>query len=141
MNPDSLNPQPSTELPKPTLLETPRTVVENQPSTKSEAVELNAVHAEQPGSATLQPLALPVPSGLPMQAPPVKVPISQTVQSTYVPSDAADTDLIEKEWVIRAKALVENTKEDPHLQNKEMSKFKADYIKKRYNKDVKVSEE
>ncbi len=53
---------------------------------------------------------------------------------------ADDTDLIEKEWVIRAKSIVTQTKDDPHLQNKEMNKVKADYMKKRYNKDLKVSE-
>lgn len=53
---------------------------------------------------------------------------------------ADDTDLIEKEWVTRAKSIVAQTKDDPHLQNREMNKVKADYMKKRYNKDLKVSE-
>lgn len=53
---------------------------------------------------------------------------------------AEDTDLIEKEWVLRAKSIVDKTKNDPHLQNSEMSQFKADYIKKRYNKELKVTE-
>lgn len=53
---------------------------------------------------------------------------------------ADDADLIEKEWVIRAKAIVERTKDDPHSQNREMNKVKADYLKKRYNKDLKISE-
>ena len=53
---------------------------------------------------------------------------------------ADDADLIEKEWVIRAKSIVTQTKDDPHLQNNEMNKVKADYMKKRYNKDLKVSE-
>lgn len=52
---------------------------------------------------------------------------------------ADDTDLIEKEWVNKAKQIVEQTKDDPHAQTAEMSKFKAEYQKKRYNKDVKVS--
>lgn len=53
---------------------------------------------------------------------------------------ADDADLIEKEWVIRAKAIVAQTKDDPHTQNREMNKVKADYLKKRYNKDLKTSE-
>lgn len=52
---------------------------------------------------------------------------------------ADDTDLIEKEWVNKAKQIVEQTKYDPHLQANEMSKFKAQYQKKRYNKDTKVN--
>lgn len=53
---------------------------------------------------------------------------------------ADDADLIEKEWVTKAKAIVMQTKDDPHQQNREMNKVKADYLKKRYNKDLKVSE-
>jgi hypothetical protein len=53
---------------------------------------------------------------------------------------ADDADLIEKEWVIRAKGIVLQTKDDPHTQNREMNKVKADYLKKRYNKDLKVIE-
>ncbi len=53
---------------------------------------------------------------------------------------ADDSDLIEKEWVLRAKSIVAQTKDDPNLQNKEVNKIKADYMKKRYNKDLKVSE-
>ncbi len=54
---------------------------------------------------------------------------------------ADDADLIEKEWVNKAKNIVEKTKNDPHLQNNEMSKMKAQYLKTRYNKDLKVSGE
>lgn len=53
---------------------------------------------------------------------------------------AEDTDLIEKEWVVRAKAIVANTQDNPHQQTKDMSRFKADYVKKRYNKELKVTE-
>lgn len=52
------------------------------------------------------------------------------------PMIADDVDLIEKEWVEKAKEIVEKTKDNPYLQNKAMSEFKADYIKKRYNKDL-----
>ncbi len=53
-----------------------------------------------------------------------------------VPDEASDSDLIEKEWVIKAKQIVEHTAEDPYLQQQELSKMKADYMKKRYNKDL-----
>ena len=55
------------------------------------------------------------------------------------PLIADDADLIEKEWVEKAKQLVDQTKDDPYKQNKEINKFKADYIKKRYNKDVQLN--
>lgn len=52
------------------------------------------------------------------------------------PMIADDIDLIEKEWVDKAKQIVEHTKNDPYLQNEEITKFKRDYQKKRYNRDI-----
>ena len=49
-----------------------------------------------------------------------------------------DGDLIEKEWVEKAKQIVDKTRDDPHKQSEELTVFKADYMKKRYNKDIKV---
>lgn len=63
-----------------------------------------------------------------------------TTASSANPAIAEDVDLIEKEWVEKAKAIVNHTRDDPHRQSKEINKMKADYIKKRYNKDVQVSE-
>ena len=56
------------------------------------------------------------------------------------PAIADDLDLIEKEWVEKAKAIVAQTIHDPYNQNKEMNKFKADYMKKRYNKEIRVEQ-
>jgi hypothetical protein len=51
---------------------------------------------------------------------------------------ADDVDLIEKEWVDRAKAIVEATQDNPRKQKSEISKVKAEYIQKRFNKTIKV---
>lgn len=53
---------------------------------------------------------------------------------------AEDVDLIEKAWVEKAKAIVQSTEGDPFNQNKQLSKVKAEYIKKRYDKDIRVGE-
>ena len=53
---------------------------------------------------------------------------------------ADDLDLIEKEWVMKAKEVVDHTQGDPYLQTRELNKIKADYIKKRYNRDIKPNE-
>ncbi len=53
-----------------------------------------------------------------------------------VPEEAGDGDLIEKEWVLKAKQIVEHTAEDPYKQQQELNKIRADYMKKRYNKDI-----
>lgn len=54
--------------------------------------------------------------------------------------EAGDVELIEKAWVEKAKAIVHGTRGNPYLQSKELSKVKAEYIKKRYSKDIKVAE-
>lgn len=53
---------------------------------------------------------------------------------------AEDVDLIEKEWVERAKEIVHKTKDNPYLQNRALTQLKVDYVKKRYNKAVKMNE-
>lgn len=53
------------------------------------------------------------------------------------PTVAEDVDLIEKEWVNKAKKIVESTRNDPSQQNIQLNKFKADYLKIRFNKDIK----
>lgn len=71
-------------------------------------------------------------------------PTQQTVQPVVAPHDynlsAEDVDLIEKAWVEKAKSIVRATHGDPYRQNKELSKIKADYIRKRFNRDMKVAE-
>lgn len=52
------------------------------------------------------------------------------------PAIADDSDLIEKEWVVRAKQIVSSTHNDPYQQNRSIMRLRADYLKKRYNKDL-----
>jgi hypothetical protein len=54
---------------------------------------------------------------------------------------AEDAELIEKAWVDKAKEIVERTRHDPYIQNREITKMKADYMKKRYNKDIRIPED
>jgi len=51
---------------------------------------------------------------------------------------AEDKNRIEKQWVERAKAIVAQTQDDPYRQKNEMSKVKAEYIQKRFNKGLKI---
>jgi hypothetical protein len=92
----------------------------------------------------ISPHPLAPPAQMPMQ-PAAMQPQSPSLVSLPVgngtPAIADDTDLIEKEWVIKAKEIVARTKHDPYQQNKEVERVKADYLKKRYNKDVKVTED
>lgn len=65
--------------------------------------------------------------------------VIQNAQGT--PAIAEDLDLIEREWVHKAKEIVEETKDDPYKQAAEMNKMKADYLKKRYNIEIKLAED
>ena len=100
------------------------------------AIAESAAGVTAPASAVPALIPLPTPSGLPAAAPPDDV--SATTQAGGL-QIADDGDLIEKEWVNKAKAIVERTREDPHKQNEELTVFKADYMQKRYNKTVKLN--
>ncbi|HET9174503.1 MAG TPA: hypothetical protein VFN56_04470 [Candidatus Saccharimonadales bacterium] len=91
-------------------------------------------------SASYQPPALPVIQT--QQASPTAVITSTNdVSGTTTPAKADDNDLIEKEWVAKAKEIIDKTREDPFDQNQQISIVKADYMKKRYNKDIKLAEQ
>lgn len=56
-----------------------------------------------------------------------------------VPQVAADDDLIEKEWVDRAKRIIIDTKNDPYKRDSEVSKLKVVYRKKRHGGDLGIA--
>lgn len=56
------------------------------------------------------------------------------------PLIADDADLIEKDWVERAKHIVELTRNDPRAQANQLSHVKADYVSRRFGKDIKTDQ-
>lgn len=56
------------------------------------------------------------------------------------PAFADDVDVLEKEWVDKAKKIVDETRQDPYKQEEQVSDLQADYLRKRYGKVVKTSE-
>jgi hypothetical protein len=86
----------------------------------------------------------PTQAQIPLADPLLSMPPTSTATTPATnistPAVADDNDLIEKEWVVKAKRIVDNTREDPYNQSRDMNVFKADYMKKRYNKIVKLSE-
>ena len=54
------------------------------------------------------------------------------------PPVSGDDDEIEKEWVNKVKEIVGRTRDDPYRQNVELTTLKADYMKQRYDKIIKV---
>lgn len=75
------------------------------------------------------------------QLPPI-VPVQQPATpavSDDTPLMAADDEVIEQEWVQKAKKIVADTKGDPYSQEKEVGKLQAEYLKKRYGKEIKLT--
>ena len=70
-------------------------------------------------------------------APVVDEPIAG---ATPGPAVAADDDVIEKEWVDKAKKIVLDTKDDPHGRASKVNELQKDYLKKRYGKVLGASE-
>ena len=130
---------PSVELPSPEIQQpspealSPDIYNEQESSKQTEPAPQNI--QDPPSQPTQHQPIPPAPTIQPHDA-----PAAGTVGVALTPQIADDTDLIEKEWVERAKRIVEHTKHDPHQQTKEMNAMKADYLKKRYNKDIKTSD-
>lgn len=95
-----------------------------------------------PNSNEIPGLGLPQPSAV-QGVPPNHTAASgqsPAAPAAQVPADDA-SDGLDEEWVNKAKAIVEKTKNDPFLESRELNKVRADYLKTRYNKHIKVSED
>ena len=94
-----------------------------------------ATSAVAQAASTVDPVALPSTDPATTMA----NPSSAATQGGPVVAD--DVDVIEKEWVEKAKTIVEQTKADPHQQSTALSNFKHDYMKKRYGKEIRLPDE
>jgi hypothetical protein len=95
-----------------------------------------------PRTGTAQP-AMAAPATQPSNQPPLDPVAGQKASSaststSVTPPVSDDEDKIEKEWVDKARHIVEQNKHDPHRQSEELTMVKADYMKQRYNKIIKV---
>lgn len=83
---------------------------------------------------------LPPPTAALPQAP-VALPVVQQVADDSVgPTVANDDDLIEKEWVDKAKKIIADTQNDPYRREQEVSRLQVEYLRKRYGKELGSSE-
>lgn len=129
-SPDQLpqipNPEISPDFPLPSLERA------NGPS--PERAPEQAAQAQAALSAQPIPITLPTPIA-------IQNDDAQATVSTDYPSVAADDDLIEKEWVDKAKQIISDTRDDPAAREKQVSRLQSDYLKKRYGKDLGASAE
>lgn len=107
---------------------------------KERSFEPNQEHLEtrtEVASASSQPVPILPP---PIQPAQPTVPATlPTASDDSVPLTANDDDLIEKEWVDKAKAIIVQTKDDPYEREKEVSKLQVEYLRKRYGKELGAS--
>lgn len=126
----------SPELPEPIAEGSPDTATNSTPETASNNASM------MPNTPSVTPQPDPINTFTP---PTSNIQPAVTAQGTLSPQVNAaliadDADLIEKEWVMKAKAIVAQTAHDPNVQSKEVGKVKAEYLKKRYNKQLKIEE-
>lgn len=128
-------------------LNLPPTVIENEPNTAAQnSLEtmpnlvsnetMNQAQESALGTQKVQSLALPDDFKIDVN----QSNVDSTTTNIVAPATADDNDLIEKEWVIKAKKIIEDNRDNPYNQSREMTLFKADYMKKRYNKIIKISD-
>lgn len=100
---------------------------------RDNSIETINTSAAEAAGITAPQVVLPQP----VVAQPLTNPDSQTV-----PSDdnatliANDDDIIEKEWVDKAKKIIAETKDDPYRREVEISKLQIEYIRKRYGREI-----
>ncbi|MDB5187476.1 MAG: hypothetical protein JWM07_948 [Candidatus Saccharibacteria bacterium] len=109
------------------------------PQTPESGIEAGAERVEQRSEAT--PVAvnnMPVLPPLQVAATPIVTPAvdSNPLVVDDNPIAASDDDLIEKEWVDKAKKIIMQTKDDPYRREIEVNKLQADYLRKRYGKEL-----
>ena len=88
-----------------------------------------------------RPAQQTAPSPVMPALPAIPAPAAPSASGTAAPADdnpllASDEDLIEREWVDRAKKIIAATRDDPYRREVEIAKLQIDYLKKRYGKDL-----
>ena len=104
----------------------PEQLLNNGERYQENKTELGQVQAE---AAQIAMPALPAPV---LQA-------SQPAQGAATddtPIVANDDDLIEKEWVDKAKKILGETRDDPYRREREISKLQIEYIRRRYGREI-----
>lgn len=107
------------------------------------AIPMNPEHLPVNSEQLSAPQGQPQTATNPVVQPvvPVTTDTSASTASTDeddMPPVAEEVDVMEKEWVDKAKKVISETSKDPYQQEKKVSKVRADYIKKRYGKEVQV---
>lgn len=85
------------------------------------------------------------PTPVPFTPPPMQAQASDAAGGVTTQDDnppiANDDDLIEKEWVDKAKKIIVETKDDPYRREQAVSRLQQDYLEKRYGRKIGSADE
>jgi len=109
------------------------TGIERGADRREQAAEAGAAVADAIGGASTVAVPISPPTVNPVVAPP-------PTQVANNPLVAADEDLIEKEWVDKAKEIIQQTRDDPHKRTERVNELQRDYLQKRYGKIIGATE-
>lgn len=131
-------PQPASQQHGGEVFKMPQHIPEQQGPLIEQGGETREVLSDGPAGDPVAVQAM-APPPLPVIEP-VQVATTQSVTVVDdTPSEAADEDLIEKEWVEKAKKVVAATRDDPYAQDQAVGQLQADYLQKRYGKTINTS--
>lgn len=139
MQPENIQPSFGPEQPLPAevprsehsaeKLDAPETGVERGTERREQVADAQA--------AVVGAVATPLPAADPITA---TTSVDVAAPSTAVgPAVADDADVIEKEWVDKAKDIVTKTKDDPFARGEQVGQLQKDYQKKRYGRELGVA--
>lgn len=142
MEPKSPTPSRGPELPSvvaPTAGETAGAYMSPEVHTGI-SVERQEQHAEAAPAAGASAAVAPV-LPVPIVAVQPDDQVGAVAQSTTgSPTVANDDELIEREWVDKAKKVIAETKDDPYTREQRVAQLQADYLWKRYGRQLKSSQ-
>lgn len=127
---------PQFELPKPAVQRAPELrQMPGQESAPGRAFpERLAPRDDQSPVSQTAPQMIPAP--LPVARPLATAQTQLHDQSSQIkgPATADDVDVIEKEWVTRAKQILNHTRHDPYRKSTAINALKNDYLTKRFGR-------
>lgn len=138
MEPGTSSPNRSPELPSVSPLGNGEVPLVPNPEIQAGSL---AERREQRSGSVAERAPSPPPVSLPTPIIAVPTPTSDdSDDSSSLASDspdiASDDELIEKEWVNKAKKVIAETKDDPYRREQEVSRLQSDYLLKRYGREL-----
>jgi hypothetical protein len=127
IGPEQLPAQPAPSGERVPVLPTPESGIETGVDRREQVAESRAIASDASSAAApIMPIATPV----------IQPVDDSTTAVSVGPMVAADEDVIEKEWVDKAKQIIIETKDDPYQRSTRVSELQRDYLSKRYGKNL-----